>query len=374
VNRSFDIVVAGAGVMGLSCALELARRGRKVGVFDPSGTKAQASWAAAGILVTRDAHAFSSAFREFYVRSIRLYPEWLSGVSALAGTEVHVHRSGDHIVFDLDDPEGRRRLDARMRQLERERAADFTVSDTLPEALGGRCPLSRVKVFHFPGEGYVQNRDLLEALRSACGKAGVSLLAATPSTAWEFRQGKTHFAFAGERWEARQTLLAAGSWSLRVLESLGISAPMVPVKGQMMRIPKFHGSEGMIHFNDNLYLVPRGDTLVAGATTEPGIWDEGFDRVGEEYVESHFRRLLPGVPHDAIETWSGLRPRTKDRLPWMGWLDPERGWAICTGHYKCGISMAPLAAQCLSKTLLGEKTPYDISPFNPWRRQGLTAS
>jgi glycine oxidase len=374
VDRSFDVVVAGAGIMGLSCALELARRGRKVGVFDPAGTKAQASWAAAGILVTRDAHAFSSAFREFYVRSIRLYPEWLSGVSALAGKEVHVRRSGDYLVFDLEDPEGRRRLEAKSRQLERERATDFTITDTLPEALRGRSPLAKAKVFHFPGEGYVQNRDLLEALRAACARAGVLFLAEAPSHAWEFRHGKSHFAFSGERWEARQVLLAAGSWSLRVLEALGITAPMTPVKGQMVRIPKFHDSEAMIHFNDNLYLIPRGDSLVAGATTEPGVWDEGFDQVGEDYVESHFRKLLPGIPHHSIESWSGLRPRTKDRLPWMGWLDADRGWAICTGHYKCGISMAPLAAQCLTKTLLGEKTPYDLSPFNPWRKQGLTAS
>jgi glycine oxidase len=127
----------------------------------------------------------------------------------------------------------------------------------------------------------------------------------------------------------------------------------------------------MVHFNEELYLVPRGDSLVIGATTEPGVWREGFDETGEEYIGRHLDRFLPGVAREPMESWSGFRPRTRDRLPWMGWIDSDRGWAICTGHYKCGVSMAPLAAQCMSRLLKGEKTPIDLAPFNPLRRQGL---
>ncbi len=358
--------------MGLACALEEARRGAKVGVFDPGLTEAQASGAAAGILVTRDAHAFASPFREFYVRSIRAYPEWLAGVSAAAGAQVPLHREGDYLVFDLDDRAGRERLEAKSRQLERERSLAFTVTDTLPPLLRGHCALENVKVFHFPEEAYVQNRELISALRSACGKAGVVFRHCHPERAWEYASGRTLLAFPEGSWEARKVLIAAGAWSLRLLESLGVSAPIIPVKGQMMRIPKFHGSQSMIHFNDALYLVPRGDSLVVGATTEPGTWSEGFDGAGEAFIASQLRRFLPEVSRQPLEAWSGLRPRTRDRLPWMGWLDLDRGWAICTGHYKCGISMAPLAAQCMVRLLHGEKPGFDLAPFQPWRKQGLT--
>ncbi|HKP94583.1 MAG TPA: FAD-dependent oxidoreductase [Fibrobacteria bacterium] len=367
----FDLAIAGGGVMGLACALEEARRGRKVGLFDPAGTEAQASHAAAGILVTRDAHVFSSPFREFYVRSIRQYPQWLAGLAADSGREVPLRRVGDWLVFDLDDLAARDRLETKTRQLERERSLDFTVTDRLPDFLRDACPLGNVKALHFPGEAYVQNRDLLAALRAACEKAGVAFRTGGTVRPWEAAQGLTALTFAEDRWEARQVLLAAGAWSARLLQEMDIVAPMVPVKGQMLRIPRFHASESMVHFNDNMYLVPRGDSLVVGATTEPGTWNEGFDGVGEAYVETQFRRLLPGISRRPLESWSGLRPRTRDRLPWMGWLDQDKGWALCTGHYKCGISMAPLAAQCLSKLLHGEKTPFDLAPFNPWRKQGL---
>jgi glycine oxidase len=379
MNRNLDLAIAGAGVMGLACALEAARKGESVGVFDPSGGGSKASFAAAGILITRDAHAFASPFREFYVRSIRQYPEWLAGVSAAAGEDIPLHRKGDHLIFDMRDSDAVARLDSKRRQFEREMAADFTETDVLPDFLRPHCPLDKVKVFHFPGEAYVQNRDLMSALRRACERAGVVFLAeaADAGSSWTHAGGTTRLAFTGEAggnpetWLARRVLIAAGAWTARLLEDLGIAAPMVAVKGQMIRIPKFHASESMAHFNDDLYLVPRGDSLVVGATTEPGVWDEGFDAAGEAFIDSRLARMLPEVSRTSVERWAGIRPRPKDRLPWMGWVDAERGWAICTGHYKCGISMAPLAAQCMTRLMHGEKPPMDLAAFNPWRRQGL---
>ena len=273
----FDLAIAGAGIMGLACAWEEARRGKSVGVFDPSVSAAQASFAAAGILVTRDARFFASPFREFYVRSIRQYPEWLAGISAVPGAEVSLHRGGDHLIFDLDDAFAREKMEAKERQLEREHSHDFTIADALPEFLKGHCPAVNVRVFHFPGEAYVQNRDLLAALRLACETAGVVFRIGSPTLPWEHSGGSTRIRFDDGEWEARKVLIAAGAWSAGLLGSLGIAAPMVVVKGQLARIPKFHGTDGMIHFNDDFYLVPRGEWLVAGATTEPGVRSEGFD-------------------------------------------------------------------------------------------------
>lgn len=372
MTRSLDLAVAGAGIMGLACALEAARRGKRVGVFDPAGSGTKASFAAAGILVTRDAHVFASPFREFYVRSIRLYPEWLGAISSLTGSEIPLHRGGDSLIFDMDDPEAVDRLESKRRQWDRERAADYSESGALPDFLLDHSPLRNVKVFHFPGEAYVQNRDLLEALRLACGKAGVAFLSESPATPWRHGGGTTRLDFSGESWEARQVLIAAGAWSATLLEGMGIHSPMVAVKGQLLRIPRFHASESMVHFNDDMYLVPRGDSLVVGATTEPGVWSESFDAVGESFIGARLARLLPSVSRAPMERWAGLRPRPKDRLPWMGWIDADKGWAICTGHYKSGISMAPMAAQCMNRLLHGEKTPIDLGPFHPWRRQGLS--
>lgn len=378
----YDLAVVGAGIMGLASAWEAARRGRRVAVIAPPpaggapfAPRGEASWAAAGILVTRDARVFHSAFREFYVRSIHAYSDWLEGIAKASGRIVPLHRQGDTLVFDLDSPAMRNQLEAKRRQWEREHARNYLESDVLPDFLAAASPLRKVKVFHFPDEAYVQNRDLLEALRAACTASGVAFLAGRPEGVWESRQGVTTLDTSAGPVPARQVLLAAGAWSKSILETQGISAPVIPVKGQLMRIPKFHREGSLVHFGEELYLVPRGDTLVVGATTEPGSWDEGFDSVGEAYLGDHLKRFLPSVAAGAagpVETWAGFRPRTQDRLPWMGWLDATKGWALCVGHYKCGISMAPLAAECMNDLMEGKKPPLDLSPFDPWRKKGLT--
>jgi glycine oxidase len=367
----FDLAIAGAGIMGLACAWEAARRGLSVLVFDPEETAAQASWAAAGILVTRDARVLQSPFREFYVRSIRQYPEWLAALRAASGEEVPFHRGGDWMIFDLDDPRARKRLDEKERQFAREKAVDFTVTDSLPDFLSGRTPVSRARAFHFPGEAFVQNREVLTALREACRRAGVEFRREAAPGRWESAGGATRLPFPAGPAEAKRVLISAGAWSSGLLAAQGIHAPMIPVKGQLARIPRFHDEDCMLHLNDELYLVPRGDSLVCGATSEPGTWSEGFDAGGEAWIASRLARWLPDVGTEASERWSGIRPRTRDRLPWMGWIDQSRGWAICAGHYKSGISMAPLAAQCVARLLCKEKTPVDLGPFDPWRRRGL---
>ena len=371
MEKPYDLAIAGAGIMGLACAFEAARRGRSVCVFDPGTTAAQASHAAAGILVARDAQAFYSPFREFYVRSIRAYPEWLDSVRTASGSEVAYARGGDWLVFDLEDPDAVKRMEEKRRQFEREKAADFTVTDTLPRPLSGHSALTRVATFHFPGEAYVHNRDLLAALRIACGRAGVAFRTGAPAGAWEHAAGTTTLAFADGPLRADQVLIAAGAWTAAILAGLGYTAPMVPVKGQLIRIPRFHASEAMIHFNDEMYLVPRGPDLVVGATSEPGSWSEEFDEAGEAWLEARLAKLLPGVARGPLERWTGIRPRTADRLPWMGWLDAERGWSVCAGHYKSGISMAPLAAACMIKLLGREKPTMDLAPFDPRRKRAL---
>lgn len=387
----YDLAVVGAGIMGLASALRESRRGRKVAILSPAvsggvgpaattgyasvggatSVAGAASWAAAGILVTRDARVFHSAYREFYVRSIHAYPEWLRELAALSGKSVPLHRHGDYLVFDLDSPGAEDQLEAKRRQWDREHARNFTESDALPAFLAHHSPLRKVRVFHFPEEAYVQNRDLLDSLHEACRRQGVDFVDGAPMAPWSHHGGMTELKAGRESIMAAQVLVAAGAWTAPLLDSLGFAAPLIPVKGQMMRIPKFHDRESMVHFGEELYLVPRGDTLVVGATTEAGTWEDAFDQEGEAYLNRHLKRFLPGIAAGPVERWAGLRPRTKDRLPWMGWLDASKGWAVCAGHYKCGISMAPLAADCMSSLMNGEKPPVDLASFDPLRKKGL---
>lgn len=381
-----DLLVLGAGVMGLSIAFEQQQKGKRVVVVDPHASGAglaRASWAAAGILVMRAGVLGGSPFRRFYLRSIPMYPDWLARIEAASGTRIPYERGGDYQIF-LGDPARdagvRRILEEREDQLQRERASRFTRLDEWPGFLkpyGARGP---VHAYHFPDEAYVNNRALLEGLELALRRGGTRFVFPSRAVAFD-REGDLNVVTlttpgGPQTVRASRVLIAAGTWSNEPLKLLGLNMPLYPVKGQLALLPNFHGTRTMLHGGDRFYLIPRGNHLVAGATTEPRVWETDFNETGEAHLGGELERFFPGVEipqFGLVETWCGLRPRSADRLPLLGWIDEASGIAIATGLYKSGISLAPLAAQALSALLDGAKPPVDLRPFSPWRMGGLAS-
>jgi glycine oxidase len=366
----YDLAVLGAGIMGLSVAFEEMQRGKRVAVIDPNPLGSKASWAAAGILNTRAGLLGGSPFRSFHLRSVPMYPDWLARVDAASGMVVPYERGGDYQIFlgdPVKDAETRHVLDEREDQLRRERASRFTRLSEWPDFLKPYGAAGPVRLYHFPDEAYVNNRVLLEALVTALQHGGAGLFPGMRVGTMTRKDGTNLIEGPGLRVFADKVLIAAGTWCNEPLGLLGLSMPLFPVKGQLAVLPNFHARKTMLHGGERFYLIPRGDKLIAGATTEPRVWDDGFDDRGERHLGGELSRFFPDVRPDWVETWSGLRPRSADRLPLLGWLDEPSGIALATGLYKSGISLAPLASKCLSALLNGEKPPVDLRPFNPWR-------
>jgi glycine oxidase len=369
-NR-YDLAILGAGIMGLSVAFEDMQRGKRVAVIDPDPFGHKASWAAAGILTMRAGLLGGSPFRNFHLRSVPMYPDWLARIEAASGMKVPYERAGDYQIFSGDDTETLRVLDEREDQLRRERASRFTRLSEWPDFLKPHGATGPVRLYHFPDEAYVNNRVLLEALESALRKGGAGLFPEVRLAGLRRDDGEDGVEHVlegpGFGLRARRVLIAAGAWCNDPLGLLGLSMPLFPVKGQLATLPNFHGHKTMLHGGERFYLIPRGDKLIAGATTEPHVWTDGFDATGDDHLSAQLRKFFPEVTPEWVETWSGLRPRSADRLPLFGWVDDASGIAIATGLYKSGISLAPLASRCLSALLNGEKPPVDLRPFDPWR-------
>jgi glycine oxidase len=374
----YDLAVVGAGVIGLATALEESLRGRRVAVIDAGAFGLGASWAAAGILNTRAGLLGNSPFREFHLRSVGAYPEWIARVESASGRTVPYSRAGDYQIFPLDDPASRLALHEREDQLFREKAHAFTVRDAWPDFLAPHAAPGPVRVFHYPGEAYIQNRVLLESLTEALRRGGAGLFPGARVEKIGRENGVNVLEAVAEgrgvRILADQVLIAAGTGCNEILGLLGLSLPLSPVKGQLAMLPRFYSQDTMVHGVEKFYLIPRGDRLIAGATTERGVDDTEFNALGDAYLTAQLRRFFPRVKPDWVETWSGLRPRCADRLPVMGWVDEAAGIAISTGHYKSGISLAPLSARCLSALLHGEKPPASLAPFDPWRAGALQSA
>ena len=71
----------------------------------------------------------------------------------------------------------------------------------------------------------------------------------------------------------------------------------------------------------------------------------------------------------ATRVWAGLRPRTRDRVPHLGWLEKGR-LLVASGHYRSGISMAPRNGEVVVDLVLGNDPPDDVRGLDPLRPTG----
>ena len=108
--------------------------------------------------------------------------------------------------------------------------------------------------------------------------------------------------------------------------------------------------------------------ILVGATVE----DVGFEKTVTDEAVSELTtsaaEILPETANlDIVEKWSGLRPRSTDELPIIGYVAGIDNLFIASGHYRNGILLAPLTAKMIAeKVVQNIDSPY-FSIFSPER-------
>jgi glycine oxidase len=357
-RRSYDAVVVGGGVIGLSCAWRLAQRGAAVAVIDRAAPPAGATRVAAGMLAPVGELAFGEAeLLEMTLAAAALYPGFVAELEAASGVSTRYARHGAlHVALDRDEAAELRRVHELQRSLEL--GAEWLPPGRCRALEPGLTPSFHGGV-HAPQEAAVDPRALVAALVGALEAEGAELLFGTEVEAALFDGGRLGGVrtSAGGELRADATILAAGAWSGRA-EWLPEEArpPVRPVKGQILELRGRDGVApcGRIVASERVYLVPRPDgRLIVGATVEEQGFDTAVTAGGMHELLREAYRLLPEVAEmELVEAAAGLRPATPDNLPRVG-PAPLEGLFWATGHYRNGILLAPLAAQSLAERLEG---------------------
>src|SRR5262249_47826279 len=155
----------------------------------------------------------------------------------------------------------------------------------------------------------------------ACEQLGVELLPNTSVHGFR-RAGETVEAVQTERAElsARRFLIAGGAWTDQLVAPLGLRLGIYPVRGQIVLFNPGRVMFAMVMLAGKNYLVPRTDGRVLAGSTEE---DVGFVKQTTASALAELsrlaRRLVPALTEAMIETsWAGLRPATRDELPFLG--------------------------------------------------------
>ena len=357
-----DVIVVGAGLIGLSIAFELAERGASVRVYDRGEPARAASWAGAGMLAPYTERITNEALLALCASSLQQYPHFVERIREASGIDPHLRLDG--VFYAAFENEGLSTLQRHADQL-RGRGIRCTMLDRA-SALAAEPWLGAALVggLFKNEEGYVDNRRLGRALVAACEARKVrieqSFSIEVECDARRVLGIRTDRGFNG----ARAVVNACGAWAAE-LRGVPPSCvpPIEPVKGQMIALNVPAGFVRRATWVPGAYLVPRDDgRLLVGATVESA----GFEqRVTAEGIHELLHAALAAAPSLATftmtETWAGLRPGTPDGLPFLG-PAPLDGFFLATGHYRNGILLAPATARSIADAIENGESAA-LAPF-----------
>jgi sarcosine oxidase, subunit beta len=368
VPSSAAVVVIGGGVIGLSTAYHLARRGvRDVVLLDKDALGSGSTSKAAGGVRAQFSDPVNVTLG---ARSL----ETFSNFSELFGQEIDLHQVG--YLFLLSTPESVAAFEAnvalqndlgipsRMIGVEEARRLSPLVStDGLLAAA------------YSPTDGHCTPESVVLGYASAARRAGATLLPHCAATGIDVRDG----CIVGVRTEAGTirtdtVVCAAGAWSAEVGSWVGVDLPVTPLRRQILVTEPVPGLDPhtpfTIDFDTSFYFHAEGRGLLLGMSDPdetPGFKltrsDGWLPRLGEA-----IERRAPALAEIGIAGgWAGLYEMTPDHNAVVGRAETVENFLYATGFSGHGFLMGPAVGEVMRDLYLGEETFVDIGGLSAAR-------
>lgn len=404
-----DVIVLGAGIVGVSTAVHLARRGRQVVLVDRRAPGEETSYGNSGVIgrsgitpmaFPRSAAAFGKVVRQrypgarYHLSALPGLAPWLFAyfrasepsrmmasaerLGPITAASVEEHRrlaelsGAEHLYRDTGWMKLYRTeagFAAATRQLELARAHGVNmIAMSAAETIAAEPHLRSV----FAGA------TLWTDLRSVSDPGGV-----VKSAAGVLPRLDARFAIAdarslratGDGWTvdnrdgpitAREAVVALGPWSADVLRPLGYRIPLAVKRGYHMH----YAAEGNATLSRPVLDEERGYVITPmekGIRLTTGTEFAGRDApkspVQLDIAENDARQLFPLAGRREVEPWMGSRPCLPDMLPVIGPAPRHEGLWLAFGHQHNGFTLGPPTGRLLAELMTGEEPFVDPAPF-----------
>ncbi len=405
--KSPDVIVIGAGVIGLSTALDLLARGLTVRVVDCKGPAAGASSGNAG------AFAFTDIFPLASPRIIRKAPKWLldpwgplsvppryalriapwmlrfwraswpthvrastTAQSALmrvsqaaldpflqrAGLQAMLRRKGQLQVYE-GEAEFRASLPGwQVRQAE---GIEFrhVKGAEIAEIQPGLAPRFTHATFTPSWCSVTDPRDYTLALAD-CVRARGGEIVIAEAQALVVGGVRTSVGVMQGR-----VVLAAGAFSHRLARTAGVRIPLETERGYNTTLPgDAFDLRLQVTFGEHGFVISNlSSGIRVGGAVELGGLDLPPNYARADAMLTKAASFLPGLKTSGGVQWMGFRPSLPDSLPAIGPL-PGRPDVICAfGHGHLGLTQSAGTAQIVADMVTGQQPSLDVTPFSPSR-------
>jgi D-amino-acid dehydrogenase len=402
MQRDVDVLVVGAGVVGISAAHFLAASGRSVTVVDRTGLAAGCSHGNAGLVVP--SHAIPLAAPGALWQGIKwmfdpespLYIKpraslallgWLFRFG-LACSEKRVrraipvlrdlHRASAELYETLADGYARRGLLILYRteagfesgRHEAQVLLDAGIETKVLDVPGVRALLPGLKAEVVGGIHCLEDAHLdpLRFVRRLAARSGVEIRLTTVEGFDIQGRRIAQVRTSDGPIAAKEVVLAAGSWAPGLARDLRLRIPIQAGKGYSLTFPAPAAAPEVpfILGEDRVAVTPLGDRLRLAGTMELA----GLDLSVNERRVAAIRRAgtaALGELGEPEEVWAGLRPVTPDTLPLLGRPRRYDNLIVAAGHAMIGLSLGPVTGRIVADLAAGRDPGLDLSLLDPDR-------
>lgn len=357
-----DILIVGGGIIGMLSARELVLAGMQVTVIDQVETGKESSWAGGGIISPLYPWRYAESVNALARWSQAHYSDLVDELKQETRQDAELLNSGLLITgIEAEKDEADRWGKKWSSQFEFISGKEvIEIDPQINPALAERDSLWLEDIQQ------VRNPRLVKVLKQYLLNKGVPFIENSRVTGFLENSGRiTGVDTSAGIIESDKVLIASGAWSGEMIGLTGMTAEIEPVKGQMILLKTLPGFIRRIILSENRYIIPRKDgRVLVGSSIE----HTGFEKMTTESMREELfaeaLRIAPGLSEFDIEHhWAGLRPGSKDGIPYICQHPRIENLYINTGHYRNGVVLGPASAKLLAEIVLQEKTSVDEKPY-----------
>ena len=374
-----EVVVVGAGALGLSTALHCARAGRSVVVAERATAGSQASGRAAGLFKSVQADELRTRLARRSIDQAVSFADW-------AGVPLQVARSGSFLIARTAQHRG-----YLARELAQSRGWGADVREAGPAQVAGQVSYYRAAGEEFalwcPEDIYIEEpASLIEAYLAACRLRGVVVAENEPVIGIPVSGGRAAgVQTAGRLIAAPVVVDAAGGWVAQVAALAGVPVPLAPVRHQLLITgaqPQVDPADPIVRVVDAaVYLRPARAGLMFGGfeagplPVDPRRQPPSFTTDDVPLDLTVLRRLAAQVTAEApapgtapvAEHRGGLFTMSPDGRFVAGPVSQLPGLWVASGCNGSGFSSSPALGEALATWITTGTPPPGFEALSPAR-------
>jgi glycine oxidase len=355
-----ECIVIGGGVIGMLTARELYKSGTDVLLIERGPLGGESSWAGGGIISPLYPWRYQSSVNVLAQRSKELYPGLAAQLTDESGVDCELLTSGLFIT-DLE---------------ELDQAMDWSNEWNINlYHLVNRKQVQEVEPvivesveqgLWLPDIMQIRNPKVVQALQGSFNNMGIAYSEHTRVDNISIQSGRViGVQCDGDFYNAEKVIVASGAWSAGLVKNVQ-KVDVEPVKGQMIMLKGEPNLINRIILSDGHYVIPRRDgRVLAGSTLEKSGFDKSTSDTALQELRENAVSLVPALADYPVERqWAGLRPGTKNGIPYICASDEVEGLYVHAGHYRNGIVLGPASVQLMVELVLGRETFCAPSPYS----------